>query len=183
MTGILVVGGPAELAAAIGGTSHCPLTTRTAVCAELASASGIDRAVIVALPERGETLGQTSPDAFARLADAWLTVPAGAVKTLAALGQPLRITLVFPASACMPDHRDGARSVVAAGLAMLVEVSSALPGLAVNGVAVADDVPLEEVAAVVRMTLAGDLVALNGATIRLDGGRDAVMAAETRAED
>jgi len=64
--------------------------------------------------------------------------------------------------------------------AAVAEVAAATPGLAANVIAVADDVPPEEVAEAVRFALAQP--SLNGATIRLDGGRDAALAAETRAE-
>jgi hypothetical protein len=71
---------------------------------------------------------------------------------------------------------------VAAGLTMLTEVAADLPTLTINTIAVADDVPAAEVAALARHILSGVTPSLNGATIRLDGGRDAVLAAETRAE-
>jgi hypothetical protein len=65
---------------------------------------------------------------------------------------------------------------------MLAEVAAALPTITINTIAVADDVPVEEVAALTRFVLAGQAPSLNGTTIRLDGGRDAVLVAETRAE-
>ena len=49
-----------------------------------------------------------------------------------------------------------------------------------NVVAVADDVPVDEIAAAVRFALSTP--SLVGAMIRLDGGRDAALAVETRSE-
>ncbi|MGI9187396.1 MAG: hypothetical protein ACR2J9_07770, partial [Gaiellales bacterium] len=69
-----------------------------------------------------------------------------------------------------------------AGLTMLAEVSAQLPTVTINAIAVADDVPAEEVAALTRFVLSGQTPSLNGTTMRLDGGHDAVLAAETRAE-
>ena len=72
--------------------------------------------------------------------------------------------------------------MIGAGLTMLVEVAAAMSTVTINAIAVADDVPAEEVAAMTRFVLSGQTPSLTGTTIRLDGGRDAVLAAETRAE-
>jgi hypothetical protein len=136
--------------------------------------------VIVALPEPVGPVGALPTAALAALIDATLTPALAALRAAAADGGPVRAAIVCPAGAVLPDHRDGARSVAAAGLAMLAEVAAATPGLAANVVAVADAVPVAEVAAAVELALAQP--SMNGATIRLDGGRDAALAAETRAE-
>ncbi|MGI9117285.1 MAG: hypothetical protein ACR2JV_06585 [Gaiellales bacterium] len=137
---------------------------------------------IVALPASAGSIGALDTSAFAELADATVTMAIAAATQAAALGTPVRIALLCPADGLHPDHLDGARSVVAAGLTMLTEVAAALPGITMNTIAVADDVPAAEVAEVARLALSGVATSLNGATIRLDGGRDAVLAAETRAE-
>lgn len=136
--------------------------------------------VVVALPAPAGPVGALPSGDLAALVDATLTPAITALRAAAGDGAPTRVAIVCPAGAVLPDHRDGARSVVAAGLAMLAEVAAATPGLAANVIAVADDVPPDEVAEAVRFALAQP--SLNGATIRLDGGRDAALAAETRAE-
>ena len=126
-------------------------------------------------------LGLSSRD-FAELAAGTVTLAVMIAQQAALLAQPVRIVLICPADGVLPDHLDGARSVVAAGLTMLTEVAADLPTLTINTIAVADDIPAAEVAALARHILSGVTPSLNGATIRLDGGRDAVLAAETRAE-
>ena len=141
-----------------------------------------DAIALIALPAGAGPIGELSTDALAGLVHDTVTFALG-VARLAAQGEtPVRIVIVCPADAIHPDHLDGARSVVGAGLTMLVEVSAALPGITINAIAVADDVPAEEVAALSQFVLSGQTPSLNGTTIRLDGGRDAVLTAETRAE-
>lgn len=137
---------------------------------------------IVALPAAAGALGALPTEALAALIDGALAPAFAAVRAAAATGAPMRVAIACPATGVLPDHRDGARSVIAAGLAMLGEVAAASPALAVNVIAVADDVPVDEAAAAVRFALSDEAPSLNGATIRLDGGRDAVLAAETRSE-
>ena len=136
--------------------------------------------VIVALPAPAGPVGAMPTDALADLVGRMLTPAFTAAAALADGGEPVRIAIVCPAGGVLPDHADGARSVAAAGLAMLTEICAATPGLTANAIAVADDVPAAETAEAVRFALAQP--SLNGATIRLDGGRDAALAAETRAE-
>lgn len=145
-----------------------------------APAGATPQLVIVALPETIGPVGALATEALAALVDATLTPALAALRAAAADGGLTRVAIVCPAGAILPDHLDGARSVMGAGLAMLAEVAAATPGLAANVVAVADDVPAAEVAEAVEFALARP--SLNGATIRLDGGRDAALAAETRAE-
>ena len=147
---------------------------------DAAPAEASPELVIVALPEPVGPVGALATDALAALVDATLTPALAALRAAAAEGGPVRVAIVCPAGAVLPDHRDGARSVVGAGFAMLAEVAAATPGLAANVVAAADDVSPAEVAAAVEFALAQP--SLDGATIRLDGGRDAALAAETRAE-
>ncbi len=128
-------------------------------------------------------LGATPTDDLSAALDRTVGLALVAVKVAGQLEHPVRIALIAPAAALMPDHADGVRSVAGAGLAMLGEIAAATPGMAASTVAVADGVPPEEVAAVVDLVLGGTAPALNGATIRLDGGRDAVLAAATRAEE
>ena len=135
---------------------------------------GPDGLVVVALPQPAGPVGAMATDDLAALVDAALLPAFRALRE-----ERDRAVIVCPASAVLPDHRDGARSVVAAGLAMLGEVASA--AAPVNVVAVADDVPAADIAAAVRFALTTP--SLNGATIRLDGGRDAVLAAVTRSEE
>lgn len=137
---------------------------------------------IIALPASAGPVGALADDAFAALIDATVTCALAAATAAARLGLPMRIAIVTSSDGVLPDHLDGARSVAAAGLAMLAEVAAAADGLTANAIAVADDVPVAEVAAVVRFALSDEAPSLNGATIRLDGGRDAVLAAETRTE-
>lgn len=141
-----------------------------------------DAIAIVALPAPVGPIGALAPTAFAELAGATVTLAVAVAQAAAQSEQPVRIVIVCPADGILPDHLDGARSVVAAGLTMLTEVAAALPILTINTLAVADDVPAAEVAAFAHHLLSGVTPSLNGATIRLDGGRDAVLAAETRAE-
>lgn len=141
-----------------------------------------DEIALIALPASPGPIGELPTDALAELAHDTVTLALG-VARLAAQGEtPVRIAVVCPADAVHPDHLDGARSVVGAGLTMLVEVAAALPTITINAIAVADDVPADEVAALTRFVLSGQTPSLNGTIIRLDGGRDAVLAAETRAE-
>ena len=132
-------------------------------------ADGPDGLVIVALPPSAGPIGAMPTDTLADLIAGTLTLAIEALRE-----ERGRAVIVCPASAVVPDHRDGARSVVAAGLAMLGEVAPA------NVVAVADDVPIDEIAAAVRFALSTP--SLVGAMIRLDGGRDAALAVETRSE-
>jgi hypothetical protein len=141
-----------------------------------------DQIAIVALPAPAGPIGAMATDRFAALTETTVTLAIGTAKVAAQLEHPVHIAIVCPADAIHPDHLDGARSVIGAGLAMLVEVAAALPTITINAIAVADDVPAEEVAAMTRFVLSGQTPSLNGTTIRLDGGRDAVLAAETRAE-
>ena len=141
-----------------------------------------DQIAIVAVPAPAGPIGAMTTDEFAKLTETTVTLAIGAAKAAAQLEQPVRITIVCPADAVHADHLDGARSVIGAGLTMLVEVAAALPTITINAIAVADDVPAEEVAAMTRFVLSGQAPSLNGTTIRLDGGRDAVLAAETRVE-
>ena len=134
-----------------------------------ALADGPDGLVIVALPPPAGPVGALATDDLAALIDAVLTPAYAALREHTGPA-----VIVCPAGSVLPDHRDGARSVVGAGLAMLGEVALA------NVVAVADDVPVDEIAATVRLALSTP--SMRGATIRLDGGRDAVLAAETRSE-
>ena len=171
--------------------------TDGAVAQTLGSAaplSGVDEAVlavqelrpdavaVVALPASAGPIGALAPAAFAELAAGTVTLAVMIAQQAALLAQPVRIVLICPADGVLPDHLDGARSVVAAGLTMLTEVAADLPTLTINTIAVADDVPAAEVAVLARHILSGVTPSLNGATIRLDGGRDAVLATETRAE-
>ena len=141
-----------------------------------------DQIAIVALAAPIGPVGAAAPAALAELAGRTITLAVVVAKLAAQLEQPVRIAILSPADGVIPDHHDGARSVVAAGLTMLTEVASALPLITINTIAVADDVPPQEVAALTRFVLSGATPSLNGATIRLDGGRDAVLAFETRAE-
>jgi hypothetical protein len=140
------------------------------------------RIAIIALPASVGPIGALPTETLAELVDATVTLALGVTREAAGLGSPVRIAIVCPADAVHPDHLDGARSVIGAGLTMLVEVAAALPTITINAIAVADDVPAEEVAALTRFVLSGETPSLNGTTIRLDGGRDAVLAAQTRAE-
>lgn len=141
-----------------------------------------DRIAVIALPESVGSIGALPTGTFAELVDSTVALGLGVTREAARLGTPVRIVIVCPAGALHPDHLDGARSVLGAGLTMLVEVAAALPTITINAIAVADDVPADEVAALTRFVLSGATPSLNGTTIRLDGGRDAVLAAETRAE-
>lgn len=134
--------------------------------------------VILALPASAGPLGALTTDGLSELVDAALTPAFRALREHAAG----RVAVVCPACAILPDHRDGARSVVGAGVAMLAELASARPGTTVNVIAVADNVPQSEVVATVRFALSDAAPSLNGAIIRLDGGRDAALTADTRAE-
>jgi hypothetical protein len=137
---------------------------------------------IVALPPPAGTIGAISTHDFATLTESTVTLAMAATRAAAQLAAPVRVVILCPADAVHPDHLDGARSVIGAGLTMLAEVAADLPTITINTIAVADDVPAEEVAALTRFVLSGQTPSLNGTTIRLDGGRDAVLAAETRAE-
>ena len=141
-----------------------------------------DQIAIVALPAPAGPIGAMPTEAFAELADTTVSFALLVAKAAAQLEQPVRIAIICPADAIHPDHLDGARSVIGAGLTMLVEVAAALPTVTINAIAVASDVPAGEVAAMTQVILSGQTPSLNGTTIRLDGGRDAVLAAETRAE-
>ena len=66
---------------------------------------------------------------------------------------------------------------------MLMEVASTLPGINVNAILVADGAAPAEVATVANLVLGDTAESINGTTIRMDGGRDAVLAAETRTEE
>ena len=176
---LLVVGTDGPLARAL--VDAVPPARPDDVVAALARAQPTQLAVI-ALPAPAGALGAVATDALAELIEQTLHPAFAALRAAAAADAPLRIALVCPAAGVLPDHRDGARSVVAAGLAMLGEVAAAAPALAVNVIAVGDDVPVAETAAAVRFALSDQAPSLNGATIRLDGGRDAVLAAETRSE-
>ncbi len=146
------------------------------LCALLADApAGL---VVVALPPTAGPVGALPTEELAHLIDVMLLPAFGALREAA--DDHLRTVVVCPASACVPDHRDGARSVVGAGVAMLAAAASA--SHTVNVVAAADDTPIEEVAATVRFLLSDVAPSLNGAIIRMDGGRDAVLSADTRAE-
>ena len=141
-----------------------------------------DQIAIIGLSAPAGPIGAMTTDSFAALTGTTVTLAIGATKAAAQLEHPVRIAIVCPADAIHPDHLDGARSVIGAGLTMLVEVAAAMSTVTINAIAVADDVPAEEVAAMTRFVLSGQTPSLNGTTIRLDGGRDAVLAAETRAE-
>jgi hypothetical protein len=174
---LLVVGTDGPVARALEDVP--PPATPSAI-ADAVAAGAPSELAVVTLPAPAGPVGALGPDAFADLLEQALTPAFTALALVARSGRPVRVAVVCPAGAVLPDHLDGARSVVGAGLAMLAEVASASPGLTANVVAVADDAPAEEVAQAVRFALAQP--GLNGATIRLDGGRDAVLAAETRAE-
>jgi hypothetical protein len=141
-----------------------------------------EQIAIVALPASVGPVGELTPAQFAELTTDTVTLAIEATKAASQLEHPVRIAIVCPADAVYPNHLDGARSVVGAGLTMLAEVAAALPTITINTIAVADDVPAEEVEAMTRFVLSGQTPSLNGTTIRLDGGRDAVLTAETRAE-
>lgn len=66
---------------------------------------------------------------------------------------------------------------------MLMEVASTLPGIAVNAILVTDETEPTEVATVADLMLGTSAESINGTTIRMDGGRDAVLAAETRTQE
>ena len=176
---LLVVGTDGPVAQALG--SAAPLSgVGEAVLA--VQEQRPDAVAVVALPASAGPIGALAPPDFAELAAGTVTLAVMIAQQAALLAQPVRIVLICPADGVLPDHLDGARSVVASGLTMLTEVAADLPTLTINTIAVADDVPAAEVAALARHILSGVTPSLNGATIRLDGGRDAVLAAETRAE-
>lgn len=174
---LLLIGTDGPVARALG---DAPPASSPEAIAEAMAADPPSELVVLALPEPAGPVGALGPESFAALLEQALTPAFGAVALLARTGRPARIAVVCPAGGVLPDHEDGARAVLGAGLAMLAEVASAAPGLTANVVAVADDARAQDVAQAVRFTLAQP--GLNGATIRLDGGRDAVLAAETRAE-
>lgn len=174
---LLVVGADGPVARAL--LDATPAASRADAVAAIEAAGPGDLA-IVALPDPAGPVGSLAGDALADLLERTLTPAVAAAAAAARSGVPRRIAIVCPAGAVIPDHADGARSVLGAGLAMLAEICAATPGLAANVIAVADHVPAAEVADAVRFALAQP--SLNGATIRLDGGRDAALAAETRAE-
>lgn len=176
----LVVGVDGPLARGLGASAP---PDRLGVVAEAILAQRPSELVIVAVGPPVGPLGAAPTDALAAAVDATLSVAVVAVKLATQLEQPVRIALVAPASAVLPDHLDGVRSVAAAGLAMLTEVAAALEGIRINTIAVADDVPADEVARVVDLVLDERIAHLNGATVRLDDGRDAVLTAQTRSEE
>lgn len=176
---LLVVGTDGPLARAL--VDAVPPVRPDDVVAALARERPTQLAII-GLPAPAGALGAIATETLADLIEQMLHPAFAALRAAAAADAPLRIALVCPAAGVLPDHRDGARSVVAAGLAMVGEVAAAAPALAVNVIAIADDVPADEAAATVRFALSDQAPSLNGATIRLDGGRDAVLAAETRSE-
>ncbi len=139
--------------------------------------------VIIALPTTAGPVGALTTEDLGSLIGRTVTVGFVATKLAAQLDHPVRVVVVCTANGVLPDHLDGARAVASAGLTMLTEVCSPVPNLTINTIAVADDVPVQEVADTVRWVLTSSSSSLNGATIRLDGGRDAVLAAETRAEE
>lgn len=142
-----------------------------------------DELAIIATAGPHAPVGATTTEELAEAVGRGVGVALVAVKIAGQLGQPVRIALIAPAAAVLPDHADGVRSVVGAGIAMLAELAAATPDLTASTIAVADDVAPAEVARVAELVLDGSTPALNGATIRLDGGRDAVLAAATRAEE
>ena len=173
----LVVGADEELARALGGDDP---RVALADAAGIVADHGPTELVVVALPPSGRTVGTLATEVLADLLDDTVSAAFAVARAAASGAGPRRIVIVGPACGAMADHRDGVRSVAGAGLAMLVEIASATDGLTANLVAIADDVPASAVADAVDFALAQ--AALNGATIRLDGGRDAVLAADTRAE-
>ena len=176
---LLVVGTDGAVARALQNAE--PVATAEAAAAAIV-AQQPDQIAMIALPSPVGAIGALSTDDFAALVDTTVTLALIVAKSAAQLAQPVRLVIVCPADAIHPDHLDGARSVIGAGLTMLVEVAAALPTITINAIAVADDVSAEEVTAMTRFVLSGQTPSLNGTTIRLDGGRDAVLAAETRAE-
>lgn len=181
MSALLVIGGAGAVVDEFvaGGATHVAPATKEDVRAAVTGCTA-EAFVIIAMPVTQGTAGGIDTDALARIVEQGVTLPAVAIRSISERGRSARVAVICPACALLPDHLDGARSVVAAGLAMLVEIATTLPGVKINLIAVADNVPAAEVARVVETVLDGDTPSLNGATIRLDGGRDAVLAAETR---
>lgn len=176
---LLVLGTDCAIARAL--QSSAPIASLSAA-EDAMSDQRPDEIAIIALPAPAGPIGALSPEAFAALTADTVTFAIAMSKRATQLEHPVRIAIVCPADAVYPDHLDGARSIVGAGLTMLAEVAAALPNITINTIAVADDVSAEEVAALTRFVLSGQTPSLNGTTIRLDGGRDAVLVAETRAE-
>ena len=176
---LLVLGTDCAIARAL--QSSAPIASMSAA-EDAVSDRRPDEIAIIALPAPAGPIGALSPEAFAALTADTVTFAIAMSRRATQLGHPVRIAIVCSADAVYPDHLDGARSIVGAGLAMLAEVAAALPNITINTIAVADDVPAKEVAAMTRFVLSGQAPSLNGTTIRLDGGRDAVLVAETRAE-
>ncbi|MSO47213.1 MAG: hypothetical protein EXQ67_03895 [Thermoleophilia bacterium] len=138
---------------------------------------------IVALPPSCGSLGAVETNELERLLGETLTAAAAAIQTLSELDLSTRVVIVCPTGGLIPDHRDGVRSLVSAGLVMLMEVASTLPSISVNAILVADAIAPSEVAIVANLMLGTSAESINGATIRMDGGQDAVLAAETRTEE
>lgn len=142
-----------------------------------------DELAIVVTGGRAAPVGTLTTEELGEVLGRTVGLGLVAVKIAGQLDQPVRVAMVAPACALRPDHRDGLRSVAGAGIAMLTELAAAAPGLTACMIAVADDVPAGEIAVVADLVLGGRAPALNGAMIRLDRGRDAVLAAVTRAEE
>ena len=138
---------------------------------------------IVALPPSLGPLGTVETSELERLLGETLTAASAAIQTLTELDHSTRVVIVCPTGGLLPDHCDGVRSTIAAGLVMLMEVASTLPGISVNALLVADAIPPAEVATVANLLLGISAESINGTTIRMDGGHDAVLAAETRTEE
>lgn len=138
---------------------------------------------IVALPPSLGSLGEVATSELERLLGETLTAAAAAIQTVSELGLSTRVVIVCPTGGLIPDHRDGVRSLLAAGLVMLMEVASTLPGICINAILVADETAPLEIAAVANLMLGTSAESINGTTIRMDGGHDAVLAAETRTEE
>ena len=138
---------------------------------------------IVALPPSLGPLGAVETTELDRLLGETLTAASAAIQTLTELDNSARVVIVCPTGGLLPDHCDGVRSMVSAGLVMLMEVASTLPGINVNAILVADGAAPAEVATVANLVLGDTAESINGTTIRMDGGHDAVLAAETRTKE
>jgi hypothetical protein len=130
---------------------------------------------IVALPAPCGPLGAAVTSDLERLLHETVSTAAAALQMLSELDLSTRVVIVCPTGGLLPNHCDGVRSMLAAGLVMLMEVASSLPGISVNAILVADEVSPAEVATVANLLLGNGAVSVNGTSIRIDGGRDALL--------
>lgn len=179
----LVIGTHGAVAQALAGGARVASSPARTTVREIVRRDRPTELAIVALPPTLGPLGAIETSELERLLGETLTAAAAAIQTLSELELSTRVVIVCPTGGLIPDHRDGVRSLIAAGLVMLMEVASTLPGIAVNAILVTDETEPTEVATVADLMLGTSAESINGTTIRMDGGRDAVLAAETRTEE